>query len=178
MILANGHGGARPGSGRPKKKLADKILEGTTKQHKPKVIKFDSDEVPVIEKPAWIDYYGSKTAGAPDAPEIFDRTVEWLKTTGCLHLINPDFIMDYAIIKASWFEAQRRITHLGLVYTYDGKKLDSNPHIDVAMKYYKMSEMAWDKIWRIVVQNCEENFGGVDSQTALMEKLLKMNMEA
>ena len=49
--MANGHGGRRPGSGRPRKALADKILEDTTKKHKPKVLKFSGAGVSNEEIP-------------------------------------------------------------------------------------------------------------------------------
>lgn len=125
--MANGHGGKRPGAGRPKKPLADKVLEGSTRKHKPKVLQMDGAEETLPEPPEWISYYGSKTAGAPDAPEIYRTTVEWLQKTGCLHLINPEYITDYAIIKSSWYEAHRMITRLGLVYSPVEKKVNGKP---------------------------------------------------
>ena len=176
--MANGHGGRRSGAGRKKKPLMDKIMEGSTDKHRPKVLKFEGgDAPPDPEPPKWITFYGRKTTGEPDADEIYKSTVAWLKTTGCLHLINPDFILDYAILKANWFETQRQITRTGMAYSPDDKNVMlSNPMIDVLFKYHKMTEMAWDKIWRIVAQNCEENFGGSNPHDDFMEKLLNMNM--
>lgn len=175
--MANGHGGKRPGAGRPKKPLAEKILEGTERKHRPKVLNFEREEEPKPEPPEWIAYYGSKSAGLPDSQDIFKSTAAWLEKTGCLHLINPDFIMDYAIVKASWYEAQRLVTRFGLVYSPKEKNLIENPVIDVAMKYFKMSEIAWAKIWSIVAQNCEQSFGGNNPNSDLMEKLIRMNTE-
>ena len=175
--MANGHGGKRSGAGRPKKPLAEKILEGSAAKHKPKVIKFSGEDVPLIEPPEWIAYYGSKTAGKPDSQDIFKSTAEWLSKTGCSNLVLPDLIMDYAIVKASWYEAQRLITKLGLFYTPNSKELEGNPIIDVAVKYFKLSEAAWDKIWRIVAQNSSVNFGGNNPHSDIMASLLNMDLE-
>ena len=174
--MANGHGGKRAGAGRPKKPLHEKILEGSTKKHKPKVIKFAEETVPDVEMPDWIAYYGTRShQGEPSSQQVFEYTVKWLKTTGCLHLINPDLIMEYAIVKACWYEIQRLISQNGMAYTTDKKLVEMNPMIDGAMKYFKMTDMAWDKIWRIVAQNCEENLGGSNPHDDFMEKLLHMN---
>ena len=159
--MANGHGGARPGAGRPKKALADKILEGTTAKHRPKVLNFEGAALP-SEPPVWFPYYGSKTSGDPDAPEIFKETTEWLEKTGCGHLVNPNFITDYAIVKASFYEASRIVAKLGLFYVVEkgsDKIMMANPMIDVVHKYFKMSNEAWNKIWSIVAQNSESYFG-------------------
>jgi len=160
--MANGHGGARPGAGRKKKPLSEKILDGTTDKHRPKVLDFEGAAVPP-DPPEWTAYYGTKTAGQPDVGEIYRTTVEWLKKTGCLHLINPEYITDYAIIKASWYEAQRMITKYGLTYVRgsetEKKVLQYNPIIDAVAKYHKMTELAWAKIWNIVAQNSEIYFG-------------------
>jgi len=173
IIIANGHGGKREGAGRPRKNLADKILDGTTDKHRPKVLSFEGADVP-REAPEWTAYYGTKTAGEPDVGEIYRTTVQWLEKTGCLHLINPDYITDYAIIKASWYEAQRMITRYGLHYIKgqdDKKALQYNPMIDAAVKYHKMTEIAWAKIWNIVAQNSEVYFGddpNMDSTSYLL----------
>ena len=104
-------------------------------------------------------------------------TVEWLQKTGCLHLINPEYITDYAIIKANWYEAQRLLTRFGMVHLVGENKLGTIPTVDAALKLYKMAEIAWSKIWMIVAQNCEADFGGKNPHDTLMEHLIDINRE-
>jgi hypothetical protein len=174
--MANGHGGARPGAGRPRKSLADKQLEGFPGKRRPKVLHFEGEAAPV-QPPEWLRNYGESHAGRPTCDQIYQDTVAWLEQTGCAHLVNPEYISDYAIIKASWYEASRWITHLGLCYipkTKEGDKSESlvqNPMVDVAAKYYKMANAAWHKIWSVVAQNSEMLLGD-DPNNDMMSYLL------
>jgi len=178
--MANGHGGKRAGAGRPRKPLADKILEDDIKKHKAKVLNFEGAAFPQ-EPPDWMPYYGSRTAGTPDADDIYKTTAAWLERTGCGHLVNPDFVQDYAIVKASFYEAQRIITKLGLYYVIEddkgNKRMCTNPMITVAKDYFKLSNEAWGKIWAIIAQNCAEDFSGDSPNADIMEKLLRMNLD-
>jgi len=170
--MANGHGGKRPGAGRPKKPLVDKLLDGNPGHQKLKVLNFKG-ESPPPEPPDYMPYYGSKKAGSPDSEDIYRETIAWLEKTGCLHLVNASLIFDYAITKAHWYECERYVTSQGLGYLPDGKKLIENPIIETSVKYFKMADIAWGKIWDIVVQNCEHNFGGNNPHADAMAKLLQ-----
>ncbi len=175
--MANGHGGKRPGAGRPRKPLSEKLLEGNPGKQKLKVLDIKA-EAPPPEPPEYISYYGSKRAGMPDAPEIYKQTVAWLEQTGCLHLVSQSMIFDYAIAKAHWYEAERSVTSQGLGYIPDvgddkPKKLVENPMVDTSVKYFRLADMAWSRIWDIVAQNCEQYLGGDNPHADAMAKLLK-----
>lgn len=179
--MANGHGGKRPGAGRKKKPLADKILEDTTKKHRPTVLNMPNMELPDLECPERLWYYQSRLAGEPEVETVWKETAAWLKKTGCLHLINPAFLEEYAIIKARFYELERLISRTSPVYDEkideNKKRLALNPALDASLKYMKQADLIWEKIWAVVAQNCEKNFGGHNPHNDLMEKLLKMNME-
>lgn len=172
--MANRHGGRRPGAGRPRKPLADKLLDGNPGKQKLKVVDFGGDDSPP-EPPEYLGYYGSKFAGTPDVNDVYRDTVVWLQKTGCLHLVNPSLITDYAIVKSHWYECERFITKNGIVYTPNGKKIDEIPTVETSMKYFKMADAAWSKIWAIVAQNCEHHFGGENPHSDAMEALLRFN---
>ena len=173
--MANGHGGARPGAGRPRKSLADKQLEGTYGKRRPKVLNFPDGEIPELEYPERMRYYGARMAGEPDVDTVWKETVEWLKKTGCLHLINPAFIEEYAIIKARFYELERIISRTTPIYDEkiddNKKRLAVNPALDASLKYMKQADLIWAKIWAIVAQNCETYFGD-DPNKDIMAQLL------
>lgn len=159
--MANGHGGARPGAGRPRKSLADKQLEGFPGKRRPKVLNIP-DDAPELEFPERLSYYTSRMSGKPDVQEIWQETADWLKKTGCLHLINPAFIEEYAILKSRFYEMERIISHTNPIYDSgkaDNKKIDMNPAVEGSLRYLKMADAVWGKIWAIVAQNSEMLLG-------------------
>ncbi len=173
--MANGHGGKRPGAGRPRKSLAEKQMEGTYGTRRPKVLNMPEAKEIKRDPEPWMSYYGSHTAGAPDAPEIHRMTVDWLTKVGCYHLVHPEYISDYAILKASWYEAQRQVTRLGMYYLNpareEKKELLENPLINASVQYFKMAQVAWNKIWEIVRQNSEIYFGDNPEQDFMAQLL-------
>lgn len=174
--MANGHGGRRPGAGRPKKPLADKILEGTTKKHRPKVLNMPAEEAD-LEYPERLAYYQSNIPGLPNVQNIWEETVEWLKGTGCLHLINPAFLEEYAIMKSRFYEMERAVSKLTPIYAPKGKNtLEVNPAVDASIKYLKQADAVWAKIWVVVAQNCETYFGS-DPNSNVMAVLLRNKPE-
>ena len=180
MIMANGHGGARPGSGRKKRPLADKILEDSTRKHRPKVLNMPNPEDSLL--PEAPDYLRTMVAtgvsnDVPGMKVIFDETVKWLEGTKCLHLINPHHITEYSILTTRWLECEDVVSKSIFWRSKKDGELMPNPLSDQALRYWKAADAAWDKIWRIVAQNCEENFGGHNPHDDLMEKLIRMNME-
>jgi len=174
--MGNGHGGKRPGAGRPRKSLADKIYEGTTRKHKPRMLNMPEMPLPDLEYPERLSYYDARMAGLPDVQTVWEETAEWLKNTGCLHLINPAFIEEYAIIKARFYELERIISKTAPIYDEkyedDKKRLAVNPALDASLKYMKQADLIWDKIWAIVTANSEIYYGD-DPNADIMAFLIK-----
>jgi len=174
--MANGHGGARPGSGRPRKALAQKILEGHPDKRKPKVLDIQQGEhntVPIY--PERLAYYPARFQGEPTSQDIWNETVAFLETTGCLHMIQPLLIEKYSLMLARYFEAERIISKAVLVY--DDEKRDNikeHPAVEVSHKYMRLALTIWDKIWAIVQQNSEKSFSS-NSHDDLMSGLLRFN---
>jgi hypothetical protein len=106
--------------------------------------------------------------------DIYRRTTKWLEKTGCLHKINPDLIEEYALNRTRWLECEEVVSRT-LYYQKNGD-LIVNPIAELSLKYCKAADASWTKIWSIVAQNCEEDFGGSNPHTDFMEKLLRQNM--
>jgi len=188
--LANGHGGKRSGAGRPKKPLVDKILEGTLKKHKAKVLDIPSlEDIPLPEPPEYTRHFNVTSIDnfVPNMETMYKNTVEWLRQTKCLHLINPDFIFEYAFMKTRWLECESIVSKVFLTrkekVDKDGRAVPysqdiiPNPMIDAAIKYNKAANDAWSKIWNIVAANSEVYFGD-DPNKDVMAFLIKNKPEA
>jgi hypothetical protein len=164
--MANGHGGARPGAGRPRKSLAQKILDGTEKKHKSKVLNIPKPGEPVLpEPPDFLRTIVSYGVGneIPGMKDIFEQTSKWLETTNCLHLINPQLITEYAILTTRWLECEY-IVAKGLVLKHPKSELIPNAMADQGLRYWKAADTAWGKIWNIVAQNSTAYFGDDPNQ--------------
>jgi hypothetical protein len=177
--MANGHGGKRAGAGRPKKALSEKILEGTTDKHRPKVLKFaNPDDILGYECPEYYNYLFSTHIaaefGIPAADDCHAETVAFLKKAGCLELVHPSLIVQHSILLTRWFECEQLISNN--IYFIQNNLPLPNTMMGVALQYKKAVDAAWGEIWKIVAQNCEENYGGHNPQDAMMEKLLRRNM--
>ena len=159
-------GGARQGAGRPTKPLVDKITEGNPGKRPLTVLEFNdakiSDSIP--EAPEWLDDQGK---------EIFDITVEWLKKTGCLNLINPQHIEEYAQCKSRWRECEDKNSKLGLLAKHPTTNMPiQSPFVSMGIQFLKQADTAWSKIYEIVKNNCSREFRNDMPHDDVMEKLL------
>ena len=168
--MANGHGGARPGSGRKKKPLAEKILEGTIKKHKPKVLELGTKTLLPDETP---DFLISLKAVAmdTDVEDIYEETIGWLKGTGCLHLISLHLITEFCVLKMRWLEHEYIVGRNFMVRNLSGA-YEPTDFYKAALEYLKAANAKWDQIWAIVAQNCETDFSG-DPNADVMEHLMR-----
>ena len=158
-------GGRRTGAGRPPKPLADKILEGNPGKRPLKVLEFTGliHEEITIEVPENLSDEGRS---------IFITTVEWLRKTGCLKLINPQHIEEYALCRSRWLECEAMNSRHGLLTKNQatGQPIRS-PFVDTAILYLKQADAAWNKIHAVVKENCAQEFKEHPHQDA-MERLL------
>ena len=173
-----GKRGPKPGSGgRPTKPLVDKIMEGNPGKRPLKVVEFKEKEVAKLpEPPEFLIEASKKTEKWPTATEIFKRTVEWLKKTGCFDLLPTDYIEEYALCKARWLECEQMNARVGLLAKHPttGQPMQS-PYVQMAITYLRQSDAAWSKIYEVVKTNCSTEFrqGGTPHDD-VMERLLSM----
>ena len=155
--MANGHGGRRPGAGRPKKAFADKILEGNPGKRKPKIVKFqraEDDAAP--EMPAYLPDYTIRGEDnvRPNAETVWREAVDWLDKTGCLPLIHPIFITRYAILKSRWYSAERLFSEMGLIGVKNETVVES-PVVEVSARYIRAANACWNKMLYVAAQNSD-----------------------
>ena len=168
-------GGARPGAGRKPKALCDKIAENNPGHRPHKVLEFEGEaRTGRPACPAYLREKANKSGDYPNAEEIFTMVVDWLETTGCLHLIPPDYIAEYTLLRVRWMEAEARTDLVGFLgkHPINGAPT-SSPIIKAGIEYWKASQTAWEKIWRIVAQNSQRDFKFGDPNESITSVILQ-----
>lgn len=170
-------GGARPGAGRKRKPLAEKV-EQSNPGHRPlKVLKFD--DIPTVEgvdmpQPAEMLSAKQRDGKELQAKEVFEKTWLWLKERKCEKLVSPQLLERYAMCAARWVQCEEAITSYGLL----GKHPTCNtpivsPFVSMSHNYMNQTNRLWNEIFGIVRENCASDYSGEDPQDDLMERLLR-----
>jgi hypothetical protein len=168
-------GGKRVGAGRPKKPLAEKIMEGNPGKRKLEVLSFpESSEIAEFPSPPQYLKDASRADGNwPGASEIYEKVSAWLETTGCLQLISPDHITEYSLLKARWLECEAMNAKHGLLakHPVSGQPIAS-PYVRMGIDYLKAADSAWSKIWSVVSENSKKDYRWNNPNEDVMEALL------
>ena len=161
-------GGARPGAGRPKKPLADKLLEGNPGKRELTVLKFQGEtpEKSNAEKskkskdahrlPTYLDMTAKEGGDVlPPASKIYKMLADWIDGSGCGELIAPNLIEDFAFLRRAYLECEYMNRRLGRIAS--GKR---SPYVNMELDYQKAMMAVYNQIWLIVSQNCETKYEG------------------
>lgn len=168
--------GPRPGSGgRPKKPLAEKILEGNPGKRKLTVLEFErpadlegEDMPPPKEFLSAVQRDGSALA----ADDIYKETWKWLCERNCARFVSPALLERYAMSAARWIQCEEAITKYGYLSKNAGQAVTS-PYVTMGQNYMKQTNRLWGEIFAIVRENCSTEYKGASPQDDLMERLLK-----
>lgn len=103
-------GGARPGAGRKKKPLVEKIQEGRD------AVVMDTDGLESKEMPDVKEYLKADQAmGELHAAETYEEVWNWLKDRGCAELVSLQLIEQYSMSVARWIQLEQLISRTGFV---------------------------------------------------------------
>lgn len=158
-------GGARPGAGRPKKAVTQKILEGNPGKRPIEVVNFTTDnglELP-SEPPSFL---------SAKAKEIYKTVYAWLKSIGCTQGILPYNLEEYAFCKARWLECEDMNTKHGLLVKDQNGKPMPSPFVGMAQQYLKQTNEVWSKIYIVVRESKLSKWDETNPNDDIMEKLL------
>jgi hypothetical protein len=167
-----GKRGPQPGSGgRPKKPVADKVLEGNPGKRELTVVKFDGGEKPKPKSPgtaqppksrvprgmpSYLDITAKEGGDVlPPAGEIFAALSEWVASSGCADIVTPSLLEDFAFLRRGYLECEYMNRKLGRIAS--GKR---SPYVNMALDYQKAMMAVYNQIWLIVSQNCETKYEG------------------
>ena len=160
-------GGARPGAGRKKKPLTERIEAG----QKATVLKIP--EVETAQMPKIKDYFkAEQRTGELYAAEIYEETWQWLNERSCASLINPMLLEQYAMSAARWVQLEGINSQYGFITKTAQGVMTASPFVAQAQAYMKQTNQLWYQIYQIVKENCSTTFDGTP-QDDLMERLLK-----
>lgn len=165
-------GGARPGAGRKKKALADRIAEGRSG----KVMVLPTAKLDGAEMPPPSEYLKAEQKDGKDigAAEIYQKTWAWLEEKGCAALVSQDLVEHYAMNAARWIQCQNAISHYGFLARHPttGAAIIS-PYVNIGFQYMKQVNQLWYQIYQVVKENCSESYAGATPQDDMMERLLR-----
>ena len=89
--MANGHGGARPGAGRKKKALSEKLIDGNPGKAPLTKLQFSIQDNNLAgeDMPPVSEYLKQVTKNSQQnlAPQIYEDTWKWLKERGCAQYV-------------------------------------------------------------------------------------------
>lgn len=87
-----GRGGARPGAGRKKKPLTEKVEAGNPGGRTLKIL--DIPDVSGVEMPKPHDFLSAtqRDGRQLQAKEIYEETWNWLKSIGCTAVVSPQLL--------------------------------------------------------------------------------------
>lgn len=189
--MSNGHGGARPGAGRKRKALAEKVLYAGNGHHKITKLKAPKKSEPATIKeipendfadiagndmPPVSEYLRKMTKNTNEniAPDIYENTWQWLKERGCEQFVKKELIEQYSLYIARWVQCEEGINSYGLLAKHPttGSPIAS-PYVSMGLNFLKQANNIWGQIFQIVKENSSVAIGEHNPADDVMTRLLK-----
>ena len=152
-------GGVRPGAGRKKKPLEEKIQDGK----KAVVMNLKGRELTGVDTPQVEQYMrqAQKAGIELNAEKIYIQTHNWLKERGCIELVNPMLIEAYALSAARWRQCQVALNLYGFLSKHPttGAAIAS-PFVGMVSIFQREMDCSWAQIFQIVKENCSAPYTG------------------
>ena len=135
-------GGARPGAGRKKKPLTERIEAGQ------KAVVMKIPDVETAQMPKIRDYFkAEQRQGELYAAEIYQETWQWLQERGCATLINPMLLEQYAMSAARWVQLEGINSEYGFITKSAQGVITASPFVAQAQAYMKQTNQLWYQIY-------------------------------
>lgn len=175
--MANGHGGARANAGRPRKALADAVIDGA-RASRLKAVNFDSiaeelDEDGLPTVPEVMEYMQDvqKDGNKLLAEEFFQKTWKWLVERKSEKLFDISYLQRFSMQQARYVQLEQLISKHGfLAIGVSGVR--SNPLEEMLITRLKIVNSMQAYIEGVVRENCTEAFTGISGGNDPMEALL------
>lgn len=174
--MANGQGGARPGAGRKKKALSEKLTDGNPGKAPLTKMQFDvrQSHLEGCDMPPIAEYLKQVTKNSHQnlTPEIYESTWNWLNERGCAQLVKKELIEQYALYVTRWVQCEEGINQYGLLAKHPTTQMPiASPYVSMGLSFLKQANVLWLQIYQIVKENCETPLGS-NPNDDLMERLL------
>lgn len=171
-------GGARPGAGRKKKSLQEKVENGNPGGRKLTIldIPVGLDEPEAVDMPEPMAYLSAlQRDGKPlGADDVYKQTAAWLVSLKCEKYVSPQLIEQYSVCVSRYRQCEEAINNLGLIgkHPTSGKPIQS-PFVAMSHNYMKQANIVWAEISQIVKENCSVEFSKGNPEEDMMESLLR-----
>ncbi len=108
-----GRGGTRPGAGRKKTAVREKLENGNPGGRKLEVL--DIPEVEGVDMPKPHDFLSAeqRDGSTLQAEDIYAETWRWLKKIGCASKVSPQLLERYAMCSARWIQCEEMTNKMG-----------------------------------------------------------------
>lgn len=178
VIKLDGRGGARPGAGRHKTPLAEKIAKGNP-SHRPMTKIEPSKEMKELEgvdMPPPSDFLSAtERNGKPlGADKVYEKTFRWLAQFKCEHIVSPILVEQYSVCVARWVICEEEVSKLGYIgrHPTSGAPIKS-PFVSLSQEYMKRANSLWNEIFNIVKENSSVEVSATTPTDDFMELLLR-----
>ena len=163
-------GGARPGAGRKRKALTEKISEGKTA-----AVMLEPAELEGMEVPPVKDFLKSPQKSGRElvAEEVYNETYVWLKARGCEKLVTVQMVEQYAMSVSRWIQCEEIVSSTGFLAKHPttGNAIPS-PYVSMSQSFSKQANNLWFQIYQVVRENCSGEYKGATPHDDMMERLL------
>ena len=160
-------GGVRIGSGKKRKPLEEKILEG-----KSDLIAGGTSSKTKIKPPKKYLSAEQKGGGKLYARQIYKETFEWIIAHGCEDFVPKQLIENYAQVTARHIQCEEFLSNYGLIgkHPTTSEPMQS-PFFKMSGDYVRLSSQLWYQIYAIVRDNATK--GIIGNSDDAMESLLR-----
>lgn len=168
-----GRGGARPGAGRKKKSISDRIAEGQTPST---ILEFPTSPVEGANMPAPSSFLSAEQKNGTElhANIVYEQTWTWLKERGVATYVAPKLIEQYAMSVARWEQCEEVISKYGFLSKHPttGNPIAS-PYVSMSQQFMNQATRLWNEIYQIVRDQCQTPYQGASPHEDVMERLLR-----
>jgi len=175
--MANGHGGFRAGSGRPRKDLASAIVDGTRPSRLKAVALPPADEIVDADTPTIPECETYLVEAQRDGVEFqakkyFEDLWEWLAARKCTHLFSDAYLQRFCFQQARVTQLEQLLTKHGFLAKKPDGSACANPFESMLIDRLKIVNNMAAYIESVVRQYCAEPFTGLPGAIDPMEALL------
>ena len=158
-------GGARPGAGRKKKPVAEKLLTGNPGKRPIEYVDYTNAPEISTEPPTELEPLSATET------KIYKYIVDWLTQMQVTRGVLSFHIYDYAKAKAQWMHCEKMIAQHGMLYKKNDKA-EHSPYIEIGAGYLKQANDAWAEIYKVVRETNTKEFSNSSPNDEVMEAIL------
>jgi len=175
--MANGHGGQRQNSGRPKKPLSEAIVDGT-RPSRLKFVKFEGVELANEELPTIPEVKEYLKAAQKDDSKIlaegfFIDIWNWLVERKCEKLFDINYLQRFAMQQARYVQLENQVSKFGFLAKSTSGEAIENPLEKILQSRLKLLNQMQYYIEANVKANCTVPYDGFVNFSDPMEELLR-----